>query len=67
MRSLETTPGDSETTFQFGASKQLLENECGRVARGYGNCWSLQRLMEAVVGCWRGLQYDRKCSFYFNC
>ena len=20
----------------------------------------------AVTGCWRGLQYDGKCSFYFN-
>ena len=26
-----------------------LGNECGRVARGYSNCWRLQRLLEAVA------------------
>ena len=32
-----------------------------------GNCWKLRQLLEAAMGCWRGLQYDGKCSFYFNC
>ena len=32
-----------------------------------GICWKLQRLLEAATGCQRGPQYDRKCSFYFNC
>ena len=36
-----------------------LGNECGRVSRGYSNCWRLQRLLEgtATVGscgnCWK--------------
>ena len=33
----------------------------------YSNCWKLQRLLEAVMSCRRGSQYDWKCSFYFNC
>ena len=41
MWSLEMTSGDSDMTSQFGTWKQLLVNECGRVARGYGNCWKL--------------------------
>ena len=24
-------------------------------------------MAEAATGCWRGQQYDGKCSFYFNC
>ena len=27
---------------RFGTRKRVLGNECGRVARGYGNCWRLQ-------------------------
>ena len=23
--------------------------------------------LEAAMDCWRGLQYDGKCYFYFNC
>ena len=38
------TSGDSETTSQFGTWKQLLGYECGRVARGYGNCWKLRQV-----------------------
>ena len=44
-----------------------LGNECWRVARGYSNCWRLRLLLEEAAGCWRGLLYDGKCSFYFNC
>ena len=46
-----------------GDLKQLpslaLGNECGRVSRGYSNCWRLQRLLEATVtigscgDCWK--------------
>ena len=32
-----------------------------------GNCWMLQRRLEAATGCRRGPQYDGKCSFYLNC
>ena len=32
-----------------------------------GNCWMLRRRLEAATGCWRGPQYDGKCSFYLNC
>ena len=42
MRSLEITSGDLETTSQFGTWKRLSGNKCGRVARGYGNCWRLR-------------------------
>ena len=47
-----------ETTSQFGTYKQLPGNKCGRVARGYGNCWRLRRLLEAAVGCQQRPQYD---------
>ena len=67
MRSLEMTSGDLETTSQFGPWKLIPGNKCGRVARGYSNCWRLQRLLEAATGCRWGPQYDGKCSFYFNC
>ena len=67
MQSLETTSGDLETTSKFGTWKWLLWNECGRVARGHSDCWGLQRLLEAATGCRQGPQYNRKCSFYFNC
>ena len=36
-----------------------LGNECGRVSRGYCNCWRLQRLLEATAtvgsygNCWK--------------
>ena len=30
------------------------------------HCWTLRRRLEAATDCWRGPQYDRKCSFYFN-
>ena len=36
-----------------------LGNECGRVSRGYSNCWRLQRLLEATAtvgscgNCWK--------------
>ena len=63
MQSLETTSSDSKMTSLFGTWKLLSGNECGRVARGYGNCWRLWRLLEAEVGCPR---YDGKCCFYFN-
>ena len=49
----------------FQRLQQLLEVA---VAVGScGNCWKLRWLLEAVTGCRRGPQYDRKCSFYFNC
>ena len=32
-----------------------------------GNCWVLRRRLGAATGCWRGPQYDGKCSFYLNC
>ena len=31
------------------------------------HCWMLRRRLEAAVDCWRGPQYDGKCSFYFKC
>ena len=49
MRSLEITSGALETTSQFGTWKQLIKNECGRVSRGYSNCWRLQWLLEATA------------------
>ena len=27
----------------------------------------MRRRLEAATDCWQGPQYDRKCSFYFNC
>ena len=27
----------------------------------------LRQRLEAVTDCWRGPQYDGKCSFYLNC
>ena len=44
MQSLQTTSGDLETTSQFGTWKQLPGTECGRVVRGYSNCWKLWRV-----------------------
>ena len=54
MRSLETTSSDLEQLPSLA-----LGNECGRVSRGYSNCWRLQQLLEAAatVGscsdCWK--------------
>ena len=31
------------------------------------HCWMLRRCLEAEDDCWRGPQYDGKCSFYFKC
>ena len=31
------------------------------------SCQRLWQLLEAAAGCLRGQQYDRKCTFYFNC
>ena len=67
MQSLEMTSGDLETTSQFGTWKRLPGNECGRVTIGYSNFWRLRQMLEAEEGWWRDQQYDRKCSFYFNC
>ena len=59
MRLLEMTSGDLERTSEFGTWKQLLGNECRRVARGYSNCWRLLRLLEALAtagssgNCWK--------------
>ena len=44
MRSPEMTSSDLEITYQFGTWKRLLGNECGRVSRGYSNCWKLRRV-----------------------
>ena len=46
--------------------KLIPGNECGRVARGYGNCWRLLQLLKATADCWQCPQYDRKCSFHVN-
>ena len=75
MRSLETTSGDLETTSQFGTWKWMRESfqglqqllEVAVTVGSYGDCWKLRWLLEAAAGCWRGPQYDGKCSFYFNC
>ena len=75
MRSLETTSGDLETTSQFGTWKRMRDSfkglqqllEVAATVGSYGDCWKLRRLLEAATGCWRGPQYDRKCSFYFHC
>ena len=59
MQSLEMTSGNSSTTLQFGTWKLLLGNKCGRVARGYSNCWRLWQLLEAAAiagscgNCWK--------------
>ena len=44
--------------------EQLLE--AAATVGSSGNCWKLWQLLEAATGCQRGLQYDGKCSFYFN-
>ena len=41
--------------------------EVTATVRGCGDCWMLQRLLEAAEDCLRGPQYDGKCSLYFNC
>ena len=46
---------DFETTSKFGAWKWMWES-----------CQRLRWLLKAAAGWRRGLQYDGKCSFYFN-
>ena len=46
MRSLKTTSGNFETTFQFGTWKRMQES-CQRLQQllesgGYSDCWKLQ-------------------------
>ena len=72
MQSLETTSCDLETTSQFGTWKRMWESfqrlqqlqEVAATVGSCGDCWKLRRLLEAETSCWRGPQYDGKCSLY---
>ena len=65
MMSLRTTSGHPERTSHFVTchSETTLQNEYGRVMRGFWNCWRLGSLGRLLV---MPAIYT-KCSFYFNC
>ena len=42
------------------------EAELPEVMATAGGQWRLRQLLEAKADCRQGLQYDVKCSFYFN-
>ena len=63
-----TRAGIGRCHLAFAVANCALNGRFAAVTVGScGDCWKLRRLLETAMGCWRGPQYDRECSFYFIC